>query len=220
MQQISQCFRRITKDKPIYILCGSGERATVAASVGMISSFMQNIGAVALFLPVAKKIGKNTAVNSRRLLMPMGFVGILFFYYAWDKILSGDVEEDKNREDIQDIYNLPKQVIEIEITENSPLIGKTIEEIELWIKNKVHILAIWDSGSITYTPWRKTRFTAKQRIAVFGEVENVKEFYRVFNLDPKSFLYVFHELNSDEAAAGAFFAGGIAVAFMIFGLPG
>jgi Na+/H+ antiporter NhaD/arsenite permease-like protein len=58
LQQISQCFRRITKDKPIYILCGSGERATVAASVGMISSFMQNIGAVALFLPVAKKLGK------------------------------------------------------------------------------------------------------------------------------------------------------------------
>src|SRR5690554_6072616 len=154
---------------------------------------MQNIGAVALFLPVAKKIGKNTAVSSRRLLMPINFagilggtltmiasspliilndflvensyeelnffsvtpvgillltVGILFFYYAWDKILSGDVEEDKNGEDIQDIYNLPKQVIEIEIRENSPLIGKTIEEIELWIKNKVHILAIWDSGSI------------------------------------------------------------------------
>ncbi len=32
LQQISQCFRRITKDKPIYILCGSGERATIAAS--------------------------------------------------------------------------------------------------------------------------------------------------------------------------------------------
>ena len=30
----------------------------IAASVGVISSFMQNIGAVALFLPVAKKLGK------------------------------------------------------------------------------------------------------------------------------------------------------------------
>lgn len=229
---------------------GEGKKVMVwiAASVGIISSFMQNIGAVALFLPVAKKIGKNTAVSSRRLLMPMGFagilggtltmiasspliilndflvensyeelnffsvtpvgillltVGILFFYYAWDKILPGDLEEDKNREDIQDIYNLPKQVIEIEITENSPLIGKTIEEIELWIKNKVHILAIWDSGSITYTPWRKTRFTAKQRIAVFGKQEHIKEFHQVFNLDRKSFLYVFHELNGDETAGFA-----------------
>ncbi len=229
---------------------GEGKKVMVwiAASVGIISSFMQNIGAVALFLPVTKKIGKNTAVSSRRLLMPMGFagilggtltmiasspliilndflvensyeelnffsvtpvgillltVGILFFYYAWDKILPGDVEEDKNREDIQDIYNLPKQVIEIEITENSPLIGKTIEEIELWIKNKVHILAIWDSGSITYTPWRKTRFTAKQRIAVFGKQEHIKEFHQVFNLDRKSFLYVFHELNGDETAGFA-----------------
>ena len=32
LQNISQCFTRITKDKPIYILCGSGERATIGAS--------------------------------------------------------------------------------------------------------------------------------------------------------------------------------------------
>jgi len=32
LQQISQCFTRITKDKPIYLLCGSGDRATIGAS--------------------------------------------------------------------------------------------------------------------------------------------------------------------------------------------
>ena len=32
LQNISQCFSRIKKGKPIYILCGSGERATIAAS--------------------------------------------------------------------------------------------------------------------------------------------------------------------------------------------
>lgn len=49
----------------------------ISASVGITSSFMQNIGAVALFLPVARKISKNTKVSPRRLLMPMGFAGIL-----------------------------------------------------------------------------------------------------------------------------------------------
>lgn len=32
LQQISQCFKIINKDKDIYILCGSGERATIGAS--------------------------------------------------------------------------------------------------------------------------------------------------------------------------------------------
>ena len=220
----------------------------ISASVGITSSFMQNIGAVALFLPVARKISKNTKVSPRRLLMPMGFAGILggtltmiasspliilndlleensyealsffsvtpigltllisgilFFYLAWEKVLPGEGTTDKESENIQDIYNLPKQVIEIEITESSPLIGKTIEEIELWVKNKVHILAIWESGETTYIPWRKTRLGAKQRIAVFGESENVKDFYTIFSLDPKPFLFVFHELNSDDIAGFA-----------------
>lgn len=229
---------------------GSGKKVMVwiAGGVGIISSFMQNIGAVALFLPVVKKVGKNTGTSSKKLFLPMGFAGILggtltmiasspliilndfleengyqplnffavtpvgiillasgtaFFYYFWERILPDGGTEESHYNDIQDLYNLPKKVYEIEIKEKSPLIGKTIEEIELWISNKVHILAIWDSGSITYAPWRKTRFSVKQRIAVFGEADHVKEFYTMFGLDPKSFLYVFHELNSDDVAGFA-----------------
>ncbi len=49
----------------------------LSACVAWISSFMQNIGAAALFLPVASRISRRTAIPLSRLLMPMGFCAIL-----------------------------------------------------------------------------------------------------------------------------------------------
>ena len=50
---------------------------TLSACVAYISSFMQNIGAAALFLPVVSRISRRTAIPLSRLLMPMGFCAIL-----------------------------------------------------------------------------------------------------------------------------------------------
>lgn len=49
----------------------------VSGSVGFISSFMQNVGAAALFLPVMSRISLRTQIPLSRLLMPMGFCAIL-----------------------------------------------------------------------------------------------------------------------------------------------
>jgi di/tricarboxylate transporter len=49
----------------------------VSGSVGIISSFMQNVGAAALFLPVVSRISARTQLPLSRLLMPMGFCAIL-----------------------------------------------------------------------------------------------------------------------------------------------
>ena len=49
----------------------------VSATVGVISSFMQNVGAAALFLPVISRISVRTGIPMSRLLMPMGFCAIL-----------------------------------------------------------------------------------------------------------------------------------------------
>lgn len=51
--------------------------ALVASVVGIISSFMQNIGAAALFLPVVNRIARQGNLAISRLLMPMGFCAIL-----------------------------------------------------------------------------------------------------------------------------------------------
>ncbi len=49
----------------------------VSGTVGIISSFMQNVGAAALFLPVVSRISRRTNIPMSRLLMPMGFCAIL-----------------------------------------------------------------------------------------------------------------------------------------------
>ncbi len=49
----------------------------VSGTVGVISSFMQNVGAAALFLPVVSRISSRSGIPLSRLLMPMGFCAIL-----------------------------------------------------------------------------------------------------------------------------------------------
>lgn len=51
--------------------------AMISTTVGVISSFMQNVGAAALFLPVVSRISTRTSLPMSRLLMPMGFCAIL-----------------------------------------------------------------------------------------------------------------------------------------------
>lgn len=49
----------------------------VSGTTGLISGFMQNVGAVALFLPVVARISARTGLPMTRILMPMGFSAIL-----------------------------------------------------------------------------------------------------------------------------------------------
>ena len=49
----------------------------ISATVAFISSFMQNIGAAALFMPAAIRIGKQTGIPVSRILMPIGFCAII-----------------------------------------------------------------------------------------------------------------------------------------------
>ena len=49
----------------------------VSGTVGLISGFMQNVGAAALFMPVVSRISVRAEIPQSRLLMPMGFCAIL-----------------------------------------------------------------------------------------------------------------------------------------------
>ncbi len=65
---------------PVLRIAGnSTSRIIVAISmtVAIISSFMQNIGAAALFLPAIQRISKMQKIPLSRLLMPIGFSAIL-----------------------------------------------------------------------------------------------------------------------------------------------
>jgi len=49
----------------------------IAATAGVLSSFMQNVGAAALFLPVILNITKRESIPASELIMPAGFAAIL-----------------------------------------------------------------------------------------------------------------------------------------------
>jgi di/tricarboxylate transporter len=65
---------------PIVKIAGRSQSRVVIAislTVAGISSFMQNIGAAALFLPAIQRVSKSLKIPISRLLMPIGFSAIL-----------------------------------------------------------------------------------------------------------------------------------------------
>jgi di/tricarboxylate transporter len=66
--------------KGIINIAGHNEKRIlvfITTTVGLVSAFMQNIGAAALFLPAIRRISKRTGINPSKLIMPMGFAAIL-----------------------------------------------------------------------------------------------------------------------------------------------
>ena len=66
--------------RPIVALAGDSPSRIVifiSLTVAIISSFMQNIGAAALFLPAVQRISRNLKISPSKLLMPIGFAAIL-----------------------------------------------------------------------------------------------------------------------------------------------
>ncbi|MFP4397629.1 MAG: SLC13 family permease, partial [Desulfonatronovibrio sp.] len=65
---------------PILKLAGNSSSRVIVfmgATVAIISSFMQNIGAAALFLPAIKRVSKSLNISLSQLLMPIGFCAIM-----------------------------------------------------------------------------------------------------------------------------------------------
>jgi di/tricarboxylate transporter len=65
---------------PVLAIAGSSASRVIIAisvTVAAISSFMQNIGAAALFLPAIQRISKSLRIPISNLLMPIGFSAIL-----------------------------------------------------------------------------------------------------------------------------------------------
>lgn len=66
--------------KPIVKTAGSNEKLLIlfiSGTVGIVSAFMPNIGAAALFLPALLRITKTTDIPASRLMMPMAFSALL-----------------------------------------------------------------------------------------------------------------------------------------------
>jgi di/tricarboxylate transporter len=240
---------------PIIKIAGKSENrliALVSLAVAGISSFLQNIGAAALFLPALRRIARDSKIHSSRLLMPMGFaailggtltmvgsgplillndlltqaelktfhlfsstpigltllaVGIIYFVLLGKRMLPKHSEGEKSKEDRQqkliDTFDLHTTVYLSRIPEKCRLIGKTREEVELWKKYRLNLLALSEEKEVRYAPWRMTRFSACQELALFGDKEDVAHFFEDYNLQACNQPRHFQRIMNPESAGFA-----------------
>ena len=229
----SGVMKRITV--PVIRLAGFSEKrmtAVISVSVGLISGFMQNIGATALFLPAVMRISRKMKVNASRFLLPMGFSaiqggtitlvgsgpliilndllkqggqspyklfsvtpiglalligGVLYFLIFGKNVLpsrkSGQLEPSAQQRLI-DTWQLPSTIYSCRIPENSRLIGKTSEEVALWARYGLNLLAVKEESEVIYSPWRFTRFARRQELALMGEKKRFHDFVNDYGLEP------------------------------------
>jgi di/tricarboxylate transporter len=246
----SGVMNRITR--PIIRIAGPSEKrliGLVSAAVGLISSFMQNIGAVALFLPAVMRISKKTRIPTSRLLMPLGFAGILggtltmvgsgpliilndllkqggqppfglfgvtpvgvallaagiVYFLVFGKFVLPervkDGETPSPQQELIETWQLPSTIYHCVIPVESPLVGKTREEVQLWIHYNINLLALAEDDELLYAPWRYTRFVAGQELALLGAQADVDRFIKDYQVKiTKEEIPQFEDLRSGEVA--------------------
>ncbi len=232
----------------------------IASSAALISSFMQNIGVAALFLPVCARISARTNIPISRLLMPMAFctilggtatmigssplillndlilssnrtlpedqqmdefglfsvlpiglalsvTGVLYFMLAGRYLLPSrnvDASRTSRAADyFKNVYGISGQLIEVQVTEDSPMVGKSIHQTEENYDGTPFILALYSGDVVKIPPDREELIWVDTRLGLMGEDEGVRAFCEKHHWNilgsPERFAEV---LNSQHSGIG------------------
>ena len=222
----------------------------ISGTVAFISSFMQNVGAAALFLPVVSRISARSGIPMSRLLMPMGFcailggtvtmvgssplillndliltsnqalppeqqmatwslfsvtpvgvvlvlTGILYFVIAGRYVLPvRDTEGTKatgTMDYFRKVYGIDYEVFEIIVPPESPLVGKTLDEIEH--DEKIRVIAMLrGSDDLRIGPGALARdlgIEAGSVLGVLASPDDLRHFVEKYRLELRPDLEVF-----------------------------
>lgn len=232
----------------------------VSGTVGVISSFMQNVGAAALFLPVVSRISARSGLPMSRLLMPMGFTailggtvtmvgssplillndlilasnvalpadqqmqtwslfsvtpigialittGIVYFVVAGKYVLPNVSEDTKanvagSAKYLEEIYGVDYLLFEVNVPEDSPLVGQVLDDIES--EHKIRIIAIKAAGSTTRSSRgdlsRDVELTGDSVIGILCSPAHLKDFVDSYGLKIQKGLKAFSEVLSSNQA--------------------
>ncbi|MGI9390592.1 MAG: SLC13 family permease [Boseongicola sp.] len=222
----------------------------VSGTVGFISSFLQNVGAAALFLPVVSRISVRSGIPLSRLLMPMGFCailggtmtmvgssplillndlimtannslpddqkmqpfglfsvapigaalivsGILYFLVLGRWVLPGTTDSvdvasgHGTAEYLERVYGLHASVFEVDVPENSPLVGQILADINN--ENNLYIISTFYRGKASMIQILTAEIAAPCRLAIIGNDSVVRRFADQFGLTVRPELDVFVE---------------------------
>ena len=203
----------------------------VSGTVALISSFMQNIGAAALFLPVVSRISVRTGIPMSRLLMPMGFCailggtatmigssplillndlilsanetlpeehrmrtfglfsvtpiglalvasGILYFMVAGRFVLprrdsGANVRSSRTTDYFETVYGIKGELFEARVTDDSPLVGKTIGAVEENEPDIPMMLAFYNGDVVKLPPDREEILWVNAQVGLMGDRDEV-----------------------------------------------
>jgi di/tricarboxylate transporter len=232
----------------------------VSGTVGIISSFMQNVGATALFLPVVSRISARSNLPMSRLLMPMGFTailggtvtmvgssplillndliltsnvalpqdqqmqtwdlfsvtpvglalvatGIIYFMLAGKYVLPTISHESStsvagSTKYLEEVYGVDYLTFEVNVPEDSPLVGQTLDDIESI--NKIRIIAIKAAGAGMLASRgnlsRDLEIGPNSVLGILCSPAHLKDFVDNFDLTIQKGLRVFSEVLSSTQA--------------------
>lgn len=220
--------------QPILDFAGTREGrlvSSVSAILGVVSAFLQNIGAIALFLPSIMRVSSRTRLPLSRLLMPLGFAailggtlsmvgssslivlndllrsagletfglfdvtplgvclllgGILYFRLLGPVVLP-DREGAKHHPGVQQgligSWDLPENIRYVGIPPDSPLDQMNRSTVNLWEEYSINLLAIGESGNLTYAPTGGVGFKSGQVMILLGSRANIKRFVEDYGLN-------------------------------------
>ena len=118
---------------------------------------------------------------------PVGLVllaaGVLYFLLTGRKLLPEPKADGSDTEDLTEEWNIPASIRIVDIPRKSPIVGKTLEEADLWGSSGIHILAQSREGSVLFSPWRGTVFQAGDRYALIGSETSVQDFIESNDLE-------------------------------------
>lgn len=222
----------------------------VSGTVGVISSFLQNVGAAALFLPVVSRISTRSGIPLSRLLMPMGFcailggtmtmvgssplillndliltandtlpddqkmelfslfsvtpigaalilTGITYFLLLGRWVLPADSASDNTgtgqgmQSYLRRVYGLEADVFEVDVPENSPLVGQILADINH--ENHLYIISTFYRGKVSMIQVLTAEIAAPCRLAIIGDRSQVQALADKYGLTVRPSLDVFAE---------------------------
>ncbi len=204
----------------------------------LASSFMQNIGVAALFLPVVSRVSARTGIPMSRLLMPVGFciilggtatmigssplillndliitsnaqlsadaqmasfglfavlpigaalsfTGLLYFMVAGRFVLPKS-DQDSTRTSrtddyFQSLYGISGELLEAQITVESPMVGMSIHQIEETYPNMPFILALYSGDVVKIPPDREETVWVNTRLGLLGDRGEVEAFCQEYH---------------------------------------
>ena len=194
------------------------------STTAILSAFILNTAVVAVFIPIALRIAKETKIAPSRLLMPISFGAILggtmtligtstnllissiaaqsgiepfsFFAFAPFGVISVAagllymvtlghklLPDRPVQSDLLDKYQVREYLSQIEVRPNSPLIGKTLRDLDLGKRYDITILDILRDGRTILLPGASRHIRANDIILVRGPLDKLLELQKIEGLE-------------------------------------